>query len=34
LFLKGKGPWYLTQGRQALDAIVPSTLFTWGERTR
>jgi iron complex transport system ATP-binding protein len=28
LFLKGKGPWYLTQGRQALDAIVPSTLFT------
>jgi iron complex transport system ATP-binding protein len=28
LFLKGKGPWYLTQGRQALDAIVPSTLFS------
>lgn len=34
LFLKGKGPWYFTQGREAMDAIVPSTLFSGGERTR
>jgi iron complex transport system ATP-binding protein len=28
LFLKGNGSWYIKQGRTALDAIVPSALFT------